>query len=175
MRQQLWDLACELAFHDAAEVSGVWEEVVLSIVHRLPISVMSILLPLDQILKMSDVSQKENRRSLCIRIIGCLCSRIPLTDAAAGRALGLFPIPPQPQPQLQQSKQPQHQPQPPPSSAASAVPNAGPVIDRALSLCQDTSQVVRAHTARQLHQLARVSSEVITSVLLMGELHELLK
>ena len=39
MRQQLWDLACELAFHDAAEVSGVWEEVVLSIVHRLPISI----------------------------------------------------------------------------------------------------------------------------------------
>jgi len=34
---------------------------------------------------------------------------------------------------------------------------------------------VRGHTARQLHQLARVSGEAITSVLLLEELHELLK
>jgi hypothetical protein len=173
VRQQLWDFACSSAFHDAPEVSVVWEEVVLSIVDRLPISVLSLLLPVDQILKMSDVSQKENRRSLCIRIIGCLCSRVPLTDAAAGKALGLFPTPSQTPSQAQHPKQQQHQTQS--SSAACALPNPGPLIDRALSLCQDTSQVVRGHTARQLHQLARVSGEAITSVLLMEELHELLK
>jgi hypothetical protein len=163
-----------MAFHDAAEVSSAWEEVVLCIVDRLPISVLSILLPLDQMLKMSDVSQKENRRSLCIRIIGCLCSRVPVTDAATGKALGLFPTPSQPQPQ-QHQQQPQHHHHIQSSSATCALPNPGPLIDRALSLCQDTSQVVRGHTARQLHQLARVSGEAITNVLLMEELHELLK
>jgi hypothetical protein len=164
-----------MAFHDSAEVSSVWEEVVLCIVDRLPISVLSLLLPLDQLLKMSDVSQKENRRSLCVRIIGCLCSRVPLTDAAAGKALGLFPTPAQPQPQPPQQKQLHQLQQTQPSSPACTLPNAGPLIDRALSLCQDTSQVVRGHTARQLHQLSRVSGDVITNVLLMEELHELLK
>jgi hypothetical protein len=159
-----------MAFHDSADVSSAWEEVVLCIVDCLPISVLSVLLPLDQLLKMSDVSQKENRRSLCIRIIGCLCSRVSLSDAAAGKALGLFPTPAEPQLQ----KQPQ-QLLAQPSSAACSLPNAGPLIDRALSLCQDTSQVVRGHTARQLHQLSRVSGPVITNVMLMEELHELLK
>ena len=175
MRQQVWDLACNFAFHDAAEVSGVWEEVVLGIVDRLPLGVLSILLPLDNLLKMSDVSQKENRRALCIRIIGSLCTRVPLTDAVAGKALGLFPAAPQPQPQQQKQVQQQQQQQQQSSSSACSLPNPGPLIDRALSLCQDTSQVVRGHTARQLHALARVSGEAITSVLLMEELHELLR
>ncbi len=168
------DLACEMARHDAAEVSSIWEEVVLCIVDRLPISVLMVMLPLDQLLKMSDVSQKESCRSLSIRIIGRLCSRVPLADAAAGKALGLFPTPSQPPPLPHQQKQSQQQ-QLLPLAAASALPNPGPLVDRALSLCQDTSQVVRGHTARQLHQLARVSGETITSVLLMEELHELLK
>jgi hypothetical protein len=81
----------------------------------------------------------------------------------------LFPAPAQLQVQT-----PQKQQQQPPASS-STLPNPGPLIDRALSLCQDTSQVVRGHTARQLHQLARVSGEAITSALLMEELHELLK
>ncbi len=167
-----------MAHHDAAEVSNVWEEVVLCMVDRLPISVLTQMLPLDRLLKMSDVSQKENRRSLSIRIIGRLCSRVPLADAAAGRALGLFPAPSQPAPQphqQKQSQQQQQQQQPAAAAAAPTLPNPGPVVDRALSLCQDTSQVVRGHTARQLHQLARVSGEAITGVLLMEELHELLK
>jgi hypothetical protein len=155
----------------------VWEEVVLGIVDRLPLGVLSILLPLDNLLKMSDVSQKENRRALCIRIIGCLCTRVPLTDAVAGKALGLFPAAPQPQQQQQKQvqQQQQQQQQQQSSSSACSLPNPGPLIDRALSLCQDTSQVVRGHTARQLHALARVSGEAITSVLLMEELHELLR
>jgi len=125
VRQQLWDLSCDMAFHECAEVSSVWEEVVLSIVDRLPLNVLALLLPLEQMLKMSDVSQRENRRALCIRIIGRLCARVPLADAAAGKALGLFPSP-----------------APLPSQAgALALPNPGPLIDRALSLCQDTSQV----------------------------------
>ncbi len=85
MRQQLWDLACDMAFHEAAEASSAWEEVVLCIVDRLPLNLLALLLPLEQMLKMSDVSQRENRRSLCIRIIGRLCSRVALTDAAAGK------------------------------------------------------------------------------------------
>ena len=125
MRQQLWDLSCDMAFHECAEVSSVWEEVVLCIVDRLPLNVLALLLPLEQMLKMSDVSQRENRRALCIRIIGRLCARVPLADAAAGKALGLFPSP-----------------APAPSQAGAPVlPNPGPLIDRALSLCQDTSQV----------------------------------
>ena len=114
-----------MAFHECAEVSSVWEEVVLCIVDRLPLNVLALLLPLEQMLKMSDVSQRENRRALCIRIIGRLCARVPLADAAAGKALGLFPSP-----------------APAPSQAGAPVlPNPGPLIDRALSLCQDTSQV----------------------------------
>ena len=169
-----------MAHHDAAEVSNVWEEVVLTMVDRLPISVLTQMLPMDRLLKMSDVSQKENRRALCIRIIGCLCCRVPLADVVAGKALGLFPAAPQPQPQPQQQKlllpqQQQQQQQQQPSSSACTLPNPGPLIDRALSLCQDTSQVVRGRTARQLHALARVSGEAITSILLMEELHELLR
>ena len=164
-----------MAYHDAAEVSNVWEEVVLCIVDRLPINVLTAMLPLDRLLKMSDVSQKENRRSLCIRIIGCLCSRVPLSDAAAGRVLGLFPTPAQPQHHAQAQKQHSQPLQAHTPSVDCTLPNAGPLIDRALSLCQDTSQVVRGRTARQLHQLARVSGDVITNVLLMEELHELLK
>ena len=164
-----------MADHDAAEVRNVWEEVVLCMVDRLPISVLTQMLPLDRLLKMSDVSQKENRRSLSIRIIGRLCCRVPLADAAAGRALGLFPAPSHPAPQPHQQKQNHQLQQQLPAAAAPTLPNPGPLVDRALSLCQDTSQVVRGHTARQLHQLARVSGEAITGVLLMEELHELLK
>ncbi len=48
MRRQLWDLACDMAFHEAAEASSAWEEVVLCILDRLPLNLLALLLPLEQ-------------------------------------------------------------------------------------------------------------------------------